>query len=148
MYMYLCGPHTMVVAGTAANKCIDLPGGARAAGQKLDQWDCTNTVNQRFSLIPSGDGDWLTIKDGWSNLCWDVTGGSTANGAQIELWNCQGSDNQKFMLVGNTIVIKSSNKCVTVHGGTSANGAIIDQWDCVAGAANQVTMYAGKLATW
>lgn len=111
--------------------------GQVAVGTKLQQWGCNGTPAQQFVIVPSGDGDWVYIKDAWSGLCWDVPNGDTSNGVHIALWTCHGGLNQKFWFSGSgwpnikgSVRIKSSNKCVDIYWGSSAQGQAVQQWDC------------------
>ncbi|KAJ6568834.1 ricin B lectin domain-containing protein, partial [Mycena capillaripes] len=124
------------------NKCLDVTGGATAAGTKLRIWTCTaGSVNQKWTL--SGN----TIQWSGHSSCLDLSGGSLTNGNVMQIWTCNGGANQKWSRTtgpGTTAVTPpsppsastghkinpgaSSTTCLTAA--TNANGAAVTVAPC------------------
>jgi streptogrisin C len=116
------------VISSLNNKCIDVPGGNFAVGQRLVVWDCTGGPNQSWEFV----GGTLRTQN---NLCMDVANASTAAGAAIQIVSCNGNAAQQFVLTGaGDLVNPQSNKCVDIDGWNPDNGALLIQWDCTGGA--------------
>jgi streptogrisin C len=110
------------------DRCIDVPGGNFAVGQRLVVWDCNGGPNQSWEFV----GGTLRTRN---NLCMDVANASTASGAAIQIVSCNGNAAQQFVLTGaGDLVNPQSNKCVDIDGWNPNNGALLIQWDCHGGA--------------
>jgi hypothetical protein len=71
-------------------KCLDVVGGKKADGAKLQVWDCSaGSKNQQWVYTPWGDNHLQ-----WKNMgkCVDLPGGSLNNGNQVQVWSCTGSN--------------------------------------------------------
>lgn len=85
-----------------SGKCVDVAGGGRTNGTKIQLWDCMRTdhPNQVFKLhyLPSRhQKPTFQLRNAASNKCIDVSGGARANGTKIQLWNCsETNENQMF----------------------------------------------------
>ncbi len=100
-------------------------------GALLQQWDSTNSDNQKFK-IESIDGEYYKITAMHSSKALDVTGASINDGAALEQWDFWGGTNQLFAIesVGNNhkIVAKNSGKVLDVYEFSHDNGAKINQY--------------------
>lgn len=109
-------------------KCVDVPNGNFADGQRLVVWDCHGGTNQRWQFT----GGTLRSQN---NMCMDVAWGSTANGAAIQLATCSGNPAQQFVLnAAGELVNPQANKCVDIAEWNPDNDAVLHLWECVGGA--------------
>ncbi len=109
-------------------KCIDVPAGNFADGQRLSVWDCHGGVNQRWEFV----GGTLRTQN---NMCMDVAWGSHDNGAAIQIVTCNGNPAQQFVLNNaGDLVNPQADKCVDIAGWNGDNGALLHLWQCVGGA--------------
>ncbi|GLY30474.1 ricin-type beta-trefoil lectin domain protein [Kineosporia sp. NBRC 101731] len=75
-------------------KCLDIAGGASAAGTKLQLANCNGGGYQNW--VAQSDG---SMKNPTTGRCIDSPSGATANGTRLQIWDCNGSAAQKFSLV-------------------------------------------------
>jgi hypothetical protein len=80
------------IKNATTNKCMDLDSGNAADGAIIHQWDCLGGPNQKFYLVPQGNG--FAIKPYMTNKCLDVDGGTNL----VQQWSCYGNPNQTFSL--------------------------------------------------
>ncbi len=127
-----------------SNKCLDVRGGPQAIGDGalIEQWTCTGTTNQSWTLNDRG-GEQYELVASNSNKCVEVIDGSTTRGAGIHQATCTGQPRQLWRLRNKSanvyeIVNSPSNLCLDVTGGpqATADGVLTELWDCT-GAANQ-----------
>ncbi|KAF9459020.1 macrofage activating glycoprotein [Collybia nuda] len=73
------------------DKCLDVPGGSKADGTKLQIWACTdNNPNQRFAYTFDNRLAWAN-----SGKCVDLSGGNQADGNPVQVAGCtNGNVNQ------------------------------------------------------
>jgi hypothetical protein len=110
------------------NKCIDVPNGNFADGQRLAVWDCHDGTNQKWEFV---NGTLRTQ----NNKCMDVAWGSVADGAAIQIVTCNGNPAQQFVLSGaGDLVNPQANKCVDIAEWNANNGAVLHLWTCTGGA--------------
>jgi streptogrisin C len=122
------GGSTSRVISNWHNKCVDVPNGNYADGQRLIVWDCTNGANQNWEFT----GGTLRTQN---NKCMDVAGGGTAAGTPIQIANCNGNPAQQFVLSGaGDLVNPQSNRCVDIDAWNPNNNAVLIIWDCTGGA--------------
>jgi hypothetical protein len=123
-------PTTGSVVSDWHGKCLDVPNGNYADGQRLIVWNCTGAANQKFEFT----GGTLRSQN---DKCVDVAWGSTANGAAIQLATCSGNAAQQFVLSGaGDLVNPQAGKCVDIADWNPNNDAVLQLWDC-GGTANQ-----------
>ncbi len=75
-------------------KCLDIAGGANAAGTKLQLANCNGGGYQNW--VAQSDG---SMKNPTTNRCMDSPSGATANGTRLQIWDCNGAAAQKFSVV-------------------------------------------------
>jgi hypothetical protein len=116
------------IASNWHNKCVDVSNGNFSPGQRLQVWDCADTVNQRFEFT----GGTLRSQN---NTCMDAAGAGTADGTPIQLATCNGNAAQQFVLnAAGDLVNPVSGKCVDIAGWNPDNAAPLHLWTCVGGA--------------
>jgi Ricin-type beta-trefoil lectin domain len=85
------------IVATHSDKCLDVAtpfaGAGKQNGANVQQWACSDGLNQSWALIPTGPGLYLIVSL-FSGKCLDVEGGSTANNANVQQWECHGRPNQ------------------------------------------------------
>ncbi|KAJ7032972.1 hypothetical protein C8F04DRAFT_1355506 [Mycena alexandri] len=137
------------------NKCLDVTGGATAAGTKMQIWTCsTGSTNQQWSLSGS------TIQWSGHSSCLDLTGGSLTNNNVMQIWTCTGGPNQKWTrttgpgsgsgttppppaTTGSTIRPgASASTCLTAS--SNSNGATVVVQPCTANNAAQTWVQNGQ----
>ncbi|KAK7046088.1 hypothetical protein VNI00_007083 [Paramarasmius palmivorus] len=75
------------------NKCLDVTGGDKVDGTKLQIWTC-DSVNPNQQWISTTANTFRSVD---SNKCIDLTDGSMANGNQLQIWECDDrNSNQRF----------------------------------------------------
>jgi hypothetical protein len=121
-------------------KCLDVEAASNVNGARVQQWDCLGVVNQRWEVVPLGDG-YHRIIARHSGKALDVSGISYDNGAGMVQWDYVGGANQQWQLidVGSgyyRIMARHSGKALDVLGISRDNGAAVVQWDYL-GSANQ-----------
>ncbi len=76
---------------------MEVSGSSTANGAQIQLWDWLNANNQKWTVIPVGNGSFkLTAVH--SGKVADVSGGSTANGAKIIQWPYGGATNQQWSI--------------------------------------------------
>ncbi|MCA2216424.1 ricin-type beta-trefoil lectin domain protein [Jidongwangia harbinensis] len=122
------GSSTSAIVSNWHNKCVDVPNGNYADGQRLIVWNCTGAANQRWEWV---NGTLRTQ----NNMCMDVAWGSTANGAAVQIATCSGNPAQQFVLsAAGDLVNPQANKCVDIAEWNPENDAVLHLWECVGGA--------------
>ncbi|MCV2395686.1 beta-1,3-glucanase family protein [Actinotalea sp. M2MS4P-6] len=121
---------TVSIVSDWNGKCVDVPAGNFADGQRIHVWTCDGSANQDWTFV---DGTIRTQAD----MCLDVAWGSTANGAAVQIATCSGNPAQQFVLSdAGDLVNPQANKCVDLADWNPADGAVLQLWEC-AGTANQ-----------
>src|SRR5258706_10518491 len=122
-----------------SGKCLAVAGGESSLrnGDRVIQWDCQEEDNQKWQIIPVGEGFYkILAKHSGKGL--DVFGGLGAlgNGAIVEQWDYNGAANQMWSLTRDgegyyTIIARHSGKSLDINGGPGAtgNGPYAQQWD-------------------
>ncbi|GJF29226.1 hypothetical protein KNE206_19260 [Kitasatospora sp. NE20-6] len=110
-----------------AGKCMDVNGGATAAGTAVQVWDCNGSTAQRWTVNANG-----TLSS--NGMCLDAPGGGTANGTVMEIWTCGSNPawpNQVFVPLANGAIYNPvSGRCVDVPNANTANGTRLALYDC------------------
>jgi hypothetical protein len=119
----------------SSEKCLDVEGASTNARAEVIQFDCNNQANQRWTVVPVGNGMFEFVAK-HSGMCLDVFGGSLDDGAHLIQFPCSHGTNQRFLvdhLEGNRTKIRAvhSNKCLDIEGGTIVDGARLIQFPCV-----------------
>ncbi|KAL0564295.1 hypothetical protein V5O48_017757 [Marasmius crinis-equi] len=75
-------------------KCLDVTGGVKASGTKLQLWSC-DAVNPNQQWIVKQDH---TYQWNGTDLCVDITDGNINDGNQLQVWTCDNrNQNQAFL---------------------------------------------------
>jgi hypothetical protein len=117
-----------------SSKCLDVEGANSKNGANVQQWDCNNGNNQKWSLVSKG-GEVYTLAALHSGKCLDVAGARNDNGADVLQWDCHGKDNQTWRITKGgdgyfRLAARHSSKCLDVASASVNNGANVIQWDC------------------
>jgi hypothetical protein len=127
------------IVNAASGKVLDDPGGSTSYGQVIDQWQLDGGTNQRWNLIPVGNGDFM-IQNLASQLVLDNSL-STSNGTVIDQWQPerQPSYNQTWIIQpqpdGNDLIISAySGQVLDDSGSSSSNGTQLIQYPSNRGA--------------
>jgi elongation factor Tu len=78
-------------------KVLDVEGGARRNGTRVQQWDWHGGEHQQWRLEHVADGYYRIIAR-HSGLCLDVSGISGSNGANVVQWTFVGGWNQLWRI--------------------------------------------------
>jgi hypothetical protein len=136
------GNQPYYLVAKSSGLCLDVQGGAFAIqdGTPVQQWTCWGGDNQKWNLVPSGQGMYGIVSQS-SGKAVDVTGGPSAieNGVPLQQWAFWGGSNQlwKLIPIGDAfqLIAASSGLCLDVRGGAAAraDGVIVQQWSCLGG---------------
>lgn len=126
------GTSYYTISAKHSGKFLDVSGASGNDGAAVIQWSGNGGDNQKWRLVPAGDG-YFSIIARHSGKYLDVSGVSVNDGAGIVQWTGWGGDNQKFSLedAGDgsyRIIAKHSGKCLDVSGVSTDNGARVIQW--------------------
>jgi hypothetical protein len=121
------------IVNASSGKVLDDPGGSTSNGAVIDQWQLNGGANQRWNLIPVGNGDFM-IQNLASQLVLDNSL-STSNGTVIDQWQPerQPSYNQLWIIQpqpdGNDLIISAySGQVLDDSGSSSSNGTQLIQY--------------------
>ncbi|MFB9904218.1 ricin-type beta-trefoil lectin domain protein [Allokutzneria oryzae] len=125
------------------SRCLDITGGATAAGTAVALATCTAGSGQKWELRQDG-----AVVNPASGLC--LTSASLANGAKFTVQNCGSGANQSWRLTAPTLwrgsIVGWIGKCADVKNGTPTSG-VVWLWSCHGGDA-QVWSYVGTGSIW
>ena len=79
------------IVNEASGKVLDDPGFSTSNGAVIDQWQPNGGANQRWDLVPQGNGNYA-IENEASHLVLDNSL-STSNGTVIDQWQSKGGTN-------------------------------------------------------
>jgi hypothetical protein len=133
--------HTVALSGSATanptsgevlgdgGTCLDVRGGASAAGTPLQLFGCNHGAGQQFAL--QADNTLRTL-----GSCVAASGG-TGNGAPVALAACTGAAGQTWThRTDGTLLNPASGRCLDVPNGNTTPGAVLLQlYDCNSSAA-------------
>jgi hypothetical protein len=76
-----------------SNKCLDVPKShTKENGALIQQWACSGTANQLWTLESKPNGHWIKSDTG---MCLDVRDGIFTEGTKVQIWSCiDGNTNQ------------------------------------------------------
>jgi hypothetical protein len=130
---------TLQVSPQGGGHCIEVPGGAFAAEQRLQMQDCNNSPAQLFSYDQAG----ARLKIG--GLCIDADGGQP--GDLVKLAPCNSSPRQSWKLERKGEFVKfagPTNLCLDIRYGSTELGAPLQSWNCGDAEPNQLWRVQGK----
>lgn len=119
--------------------CMDVEWNSVSDGAEIQQWGCSASTAQKFTLSRTSDGYYVIIGKN-SGKCVEVNGGTgaTGDGALVKLWSCNYNDNQKWSLVSTgdgyyQLKAKHSGKCMDMNNASTTEGNYLLQWTCHGG---------------
>jgi len=137
-------PYFMIV-NQNSGRCLDLIGGDRSNGARINQWACDpNSANQRWAIVPTENKDHFKLISQVTGKSACIAADSTDNAAQLHDWRYTGNNPaQQFDLIdaGNGwFKIKNvhSGKVLDVNAFSLDNDAKVQQWDDNGGQGNQL----------
>ena len=86
------------IVSVNSDKVLDVRGRSKADGALVQQWQWNGGRNQRWNIIPLGNGA-DAIESVNSGKVLDVRGRSKADGALVQQWQWNGGRNQQGVLV-------------------------------------------------
>jgi hypothetical protein len=128
------------------NKCLDLPNGNLDNGNKLQVWDCNNSLAQNF-YYNSTDETVRSISN--YEKCFDLENGKTDPGTLVQIYNCNNSDAQKFLYDDKTKQFKlkkDETKCLDLINDNNNNGTKIQVSNCKDHQAQKFEMKRNRLS--
>jgi hypothetical protein len=98
------------------------------------QFPCRGTDNQKWLLVPAGDGYFFLIVK-HSGQCLDVFGSSTLPGADVIQFTCQATTNQQWKQIATdngyfSLQARHSGQCLSVFDANLLDAANVVQWPC------------------
>ena len=106
------------------DKCLDNRHAKSANRNKIQMFDCNNTIAQHWSIFSDGS---LRVQ----GKCLHVRGGSTKPRAIVQLYKCKNSQAQKWTIkTDGTIRNSSSGMCLDVRWGNTQNNAVVWTYAC------------------
>jgi hypothetical protein len=121
------------VSPQGGGHCIEVPGGAFVAEQRLQMQDCNNSPAQVFSYDQAG----ARLRIG--GLCVDADGGQP--GDLVKLAPCNGGPRQSWKLEPKGEFAKfagPTNLCLDIRYGSTELGAPLQSWNCGDAEPNQL----------
>ena len=133
------------IVNEASGKVLDDPGASSSNGAHIDQWQLNGGTNQRWDLVPMGNGNYA-IENEASHLVLDNSR-STSNGTVIDQWQSYGGTNQQWQLEktqtqGVYVISNAYSHKVLDNSISTSNGTKIDQWQATGGTNQQWTLLA------
>jgi hypothetical protein len=126
------------IVNEASGKVLDDPGASPNNGAIIDQYQLNGAGNQRWELVPVGNGNYF-IQNEASHLVLD-NGLSTSNGTAIGQWQPYGGLNQQWQVpltpdpsLGNgnyycSGIVNAYSGMALDNSLSTSNGYSIDQW--------------------
>ncbi len=139
------------IVNEASGKVLDDPGLSANNGAIIDQWQINGGANQRWDLVPVGNGNYA-IENEASHLVLDNSR-STSNGTVIDQWQSYGGANQQWQLEktqtqGVYVISNAYSHKVLDNSISTSNGTKIDQWQPTGGTNQQwsISPFANPVA--
>jgi DUF1680 family protein len=137
-------PYFMIV-NQNSGACLDLIGGDRSNGARINQWTCDRgSANQRWAIVPTENHDHFRLISYVTGKSACIAADSLDNGAQLHDWRYTGNNPaQQFDLIdaGNgwfKIRNVKSGKLLDVNAFSKTNDAKVQQWEDNGGQGNQL----------
>ena len=121
-----------------SNRCMDVAGGRKNAGQPIWQYGCNNTDAQRWDFTPDGAG-YFGMKSRLSGLCLEIVDSGEGRGVLTWQQECNGNDNQKFKFepmgedAYRILPKHADGMCLDIFLGLTSDQAPLLQWACHGG---------------
>jgi hypothetical protein len=138
---------------------MEVASGSQTDPALFQQWDCNNTLHQRFRIVPVAGTEQYEVHPAHVNgaaidgtaRCLDVGNQSTADDTPIVQWKCVGTGNQQVLLdyvEGSSydavfrLRFAHSGKCAAIAAAGTANGSKLIQRPCATGSEQQWVLRA------
>ncbi|SEG87871.1 pectinesterase [Nonomuraea solani] len=123
---------------TKSGMCLDVVAGSQDNGAQLQQWGCSGSAWQQFTVVSAGAGIY-TIRNVNSGRCLDVPNGAATSGLRLQQWGCgdgtKANQHWRFVASGSgtyQVVSAATGLCMSDEGASTASGAAIIQETCTA----------------
>jgi hypothetical protein len=122
------------IVNKGSGKCLDVYKGSRENEANVQQFECTNELNQTWGLVSAGGNEYAIVNMN-SGKVLDVYKGSTDNSANVQQFQWHGGPNQRWRIEPGRggffrIVNVRSGKCLDVERSSTQNEANVIQFDC------------------
>lgn len=127
---------------------LDVPGGAAAAGKKLQLYGANNTDAQVWRV--SHDQNDFVVITSVKGCTLDVSGGGASNRNPVQLWSDNGTLAQRWIAIketdGSYTLISALNQsfAIDVSGGVAANGSAVQLYEANGTAAQRWVLTPAK----
>ena len=133
-------------SGLGGGLVLDVEGGSTTPGAPLIAWGAHSLANQRFVLVPDGEGYYWIVCVG-TGMALDASGASAAAGTAVVQWPRHDGDNQKWKLRdlgnGEYLIISKLDENMCIDAAVQASGgAKLVLWPVHGGANQRFTLDA------
>lgn len=110
----------------------DVSGGGTADGTAVVQWPWLGQANQKWVLVPTGDG-YYKVRSVAGGRLMEVAGLSRADGGTVGIWSDDSVPQQHWAVTPTGdgayyLTNRLSGRVLNVDGGSTAAGAAVNQW--------------------
>ncbi|MBQ8798463.1 MAG: endo-1,4-beta-xylanase [Lachnospiraceae bacterium] len=115
-----------------SGKVLDVQYGSKDNGANVLQYTDEGNANQKWYLIPTGDG-YYTIKNAYTEKLVDVSGKSKENGGDVIQYQSNGGTNQQWKIEATDngyyrLINRNSGLALDVSGKSTADNGDVIQW--------------------
>ncbi|MFD0469324.1 RICIN domain-containing protein [Nonomuraea thailandensis] len=139
---------------TKSGKCLDVVNGSLDNGAQMQQWGCSGSAWQRFTVVSAGSGLY-TLRNVNSGRCLDVPNGAATSGLRLQQWGCgdglKANQLWRFTASGSgtyQVISNATGLCMSDEGASTADGAAIIQETCTANTNKQWAFETSGGRTW
>lgn len=130
-----------------ASFVLDASGATPKRGANISIWTDNGGANQKWTLVPDGNGYYYIKSVSKSNYVLDASGSSPKQGANVSIWDNNIGNNQKWILEpynGAYLIRNVANQSLVLDasGGSPKIGANVTAWGCNKGKNQQWKVYA------
>ncbi|MGW3997490.1 RICIN domain-containing protein [Amycolatopsis sp. NPDC004772] len=138
------GPYLFI--SNSSHLCMDVVGGDRASGARIQQWYCWGGAPQRWTeeyVMTIGVTHYYRLRNLETGKCLDVPGGDSAPGVLLQQWDCWADARQGYMQLWAvetqpfsppvpTSRVKNlmTGRCVDDKDWSNTPGTLLQQWTC------------------
>jgi hypothetical protein len=129
------GNGTYRITNVYGHGCLDIRDANSTNGVGVDQWDCYDVPNQKWTFSPTGDGYYyITANHSGKCLTVDTSHPNGDFGGDVNQWQCLGQTNQMWRLVnaGNSnyaLLARHNGKALDLDTRTGGGlGAPVHNW--------------------
>jgi Ricin-type beta-trefoil lectin domain len=109
----------------AYNQCVNAPGGG--LNVRLQLANCSTASTERWSLVPTGAPNTVSVVNQASGFCMEVNNGTATPGETVDEYICNGSASEQWVQEGLSFRHVGTNQCLDTVGG---RGSQLMQFTC------------------